>query len=319
MRGAAMWRRRGVMAGLGAAAVGTAGWGLLRGPKALGPDELAALHAVPLVPPDGPLATYHLGHSLVGRDMPAMLAQMAGHDHASQLGWGASLAQHRKGEVPGFEVENAHPAYRDAAGALASGAFGAVVVTEMVELRDAIRWHDSAEHLAHWARAARAGNPAVRLYLYETWHRLDDPEGWLERIDRDLAGLWEAQVLAPAMAAPDVGVIRVIPGGQVMAAAARAIEAGRVPGLTSRQDLFARLPDGSTDPIHFGDIGAWLMACAHFAVIYHRNPAGLPHRFARADGSPALPPPDAAAPVLQEVVWQTVTRYPATGLAATVG
>ena len=45
----------------------------------------------PLPPPADPLATYHLGHSLVGRDMPAMLAQMAGHDHASQLGWGASL------------------------------------------------------------------------------------------------------------------------------------------------------------------------------------------------------------------------------------
>lgn len=271
----------------------------------------------PLPPPADPLATYHLGHSLVGRDMPAMLAQMAGHDHASQLGWGASLAQHRRGEVPGFAAENAHPHFRPVEAALASGTYDALVVTEMVELRDALRWHDSAANLAHWAAMGRAGNPALRVFLYETWHRLDDPAGWLTRIDRDLQELWLDRLLYPAARA--AGPIYLVPGGQVMAAAVRAMETGLVPGLTHRAQLFATGADGRPDAIHFNDLGAWLMALTHFAVLYQRPPLGLPHRLARADGSLADPVPDAAAPVLQQVVWRVVTRYPATGMVVTVG
>ncbi len=244
--------------------------------------------------------------------MPAMLAAMAGHDHASQLGWGASLRDHGTGAVPGFEVENAHVDHLAAEAALASGSFDAVVLTEMVELRDAIRWHDSARWLAHWAKAARTGNPAVRVYLYETWHKLDDPEGWLDRIDADLQRHWLDEVLRPAMARGGVGDIHLIPGGQVMAAAARAIEAGGVPGLTSRRDLFQ-----PGDTIHFNDLGAWLMAATHHAVLYHRLPALA--AVARADGSPADLPPEAALARLQEVVWQTVSRYRETGLSGTPG
>ncbi len=249
--------------------------------------------------------------------MPAMLAQMAGHHHASQLGWGASLAQHRQGDVPGFEVENAHPAYRPVTNALATGQYDALIVTEMVELRDALRWHDSAAHLAHWAAEARAGNPAIRVFLYETWHRLDDPAGWLARIDGDLQALWLDRLLYPA--SREAGPIYLIPGGQVMAAAVRAIEAGQVPGLSDRRQLFTIGPDGRPDTIHFNDLGAWLMALTHYAVLYQRPPLGLQNRLFRADGTAADSVSDAAAAVLQQVVWQTVTRYPATGMAAAVG
>jgi hypothetical protein len=200
---------------------------------------------------------------------------------------------------------------------MASGRYDALVITEMVELRDALRWHDSAVNLAHWAARARAGNPAIRVFLYETWHRLDDPAGWLNRIDHDLQGLWLDRLLYPA--AREAGPIYLVPGGQVMAAVTRAAEAGLVPGLTNRQQFFATAEDGRPDTIHFNDLGAWLMALTHYAVLYQRPPLGLPHRLARADGSPANSVPDAAAKVLQQVVWQVVTRYPATGMVAAVG
>ena len=335
----------------------------------LSPEAFAQRYATALPAPTGPLSTYHLGHSLVGRDMPAMLAQLAGHTYASQIGWGASLKDHWQGRVPGLAEENRAPAFRPAAGAIDSGAYGAVILTEMVELRDAIRWHDSAAYLAGWAARARNANPDTRIYLFETWHRLDDPQGWLARLDADLARHWEGDLLRPAMAgtgaAPGVGTgaapgaapgaattanpaaspptsppatppvnpatnplatpppnpaaptIHLIPGGQVMAEAARAIEAGLIPGLTSRRDLFARLPDGTTDLVHPGDIGAYLMALTHYAVLYHRSPEGLPHQLARADGSPAHPPTREAALLLQQLVWRVVTRYPATGVAQT--
>ncbi len=304
-----------------ASVAGAAIWYLTR-PPVLSVAELAARHAVPLAPPEGSLKVYHLGHSLVNRNMPAMLEQMAhaagfvDHSHNSQLGWGASLDEHRRGELKGFEVENATAAFRPAVEAMASGDYDVVVLTESVEIRDAIRYDDSARALAYWVSAAQAGNPEVRVYLYETWHRTDDPEGWLERIDADLARHWEGDLLRPAMAVPGMPTIRVIPAGQVLAAAVRAAEAGQVAGLSRREEFFALTPEGAVDPIHLNDLGNWLVAMVHFAVIYHRSPQGLPHRFARADGSAATPAPETAVAALQKLVWDTVRRYPATGLAA---
>ena len=289
-------------------------WQQGRMAAALTPDALATRLAVPLAAPGGPVAVYHLGHSLVGRDMPAMLAQMAGHDHASQLGWGSSLKDHWTGDVAGFDTENAHPHHRPAGAALDSGDYPVVVLTEMVEIRDAIRYHDSARHLGLWAARARKARPDVRLYLYETWHPTDDPEGWLQRIDSDGARYWHGDLLAGAMAQPGVGEIYVIPGGPVMAAVVRAIEAGQVPKLTTRDDLFARTEGGAVDAIHFNDTGAYLMALTHYAAIYQRSPEGLPQDLTRADGTPANALPAETAQALQRIVWQVVSGYGLTGI-----
>lgn len=318
--------RRVVLAAAGLVAL--AGGGMSLWPRnRLTADELALRYARPLVAPPGGLAVFHLGHSLVGRDMPAMVAELAsaagiaGHSYASQLGWGASLRQHWEPDedIPGFAEENAHPAHRPAAEALANGAYDAVVLTEMVELRDAIRWHDSASYLAHWARAAQAGNPAVRLYLYETWHRLDDSEGWLSRIDGDLARHWKGDLLQPAMAAAGVGTVHLIPAGQVLAAVVRAAEVGDLPGLVRREDLFARTPEGAVDAIHLNDLGAAVVAMAHFSTLYHRSPEGLPAPQWRADGNPAAVLPATSLSELQRLVWRTVTAYPASGVAPLAG
>lgn len=283
-------------------------------PKTLSLDDFAARYLLSLPAPSGPIKTYHLGHSLVGRDMPAMLAQLAQHEYSSQLGWGASLKNHWEGQVSGFAEENASSAFKAAGTSLDRGAYDAVILTEMVELQDAIRWHASAQYLAQWTLRARAGNPQVRVYLYETWHRLDDPAGWLARIDHDSTALWQDQLLRPAMADPAVGTIYVIPGGQVLGAVARAIDAGQVPGLTARTQVFAQQHDGTSDPIHLNDLGHYLMALTHYAVLYHKSPLGLPHQLRRADGRTADSFSIEQAHVLQQVVWQTVTRYRTSGV-----
>lgn len=307
-------RKRVWLAGLGAALTFGAVWALT-GRHGLAPAELAAHYATPLTPPDGAQAVYHLGHSLVGRDMPAMLAQLATHDHASQLGWGTSLQDHWTGEINGFDVENAHDQYRPAFEAVDSGDYPVVVLTEMVELGDAIRYKDSPKYLALWAQRIRAARPDARIYLYETWHPLDDPRGFLTRIDEDRAALWEGTLLAQAKAQDGVGTIHVIPGGSVKAAVVRAMEAGKVPGLTQRAQLFSLAEDGTPDAIHFNDIGAYLMALTHYAVIYHRSPVGLPHDLRRADGSAVTPIADDTALALQKIVWEVVTGYAATGVS----
>lgn len=289
----------------------------------LTPDQVKAAYSDPLPAPDGELRVFHLGHSLVGRDMPAMLAQLAGEDHShnSQLGWGTPLKAHWEPgeEIFGFDTENDHPAYRDAKEALSSGDYDAVVFTEMVEIKDAIKYHGSAEYLDRWADLARKGNTGARLYLYETWHNTDDPAGWLTRIDQDLVQHWEDQVLLPAMARTDpVQPIYVIPGGQVMARFVREVETrGGVDNIADRTGLFARQADGTPDTIHLNDLGAYLIALTHYAVLYHANPAGLPFELQRADGTKADAPGPEAARLMQDVVWQVVTSYSKTGVVQT--
>ena len=290
------------------------------GAPRLADAEARALYAAPLAPPQAGMRVFHLGHSLVGRDMPAMLAQLAGagHSYDSQLGWGTPLRAHWEPGVAinGFDAENAHERYRDATGALSSGEYDAFVATEMVEIRDAIKYQNSAEYLARWAGLARRGNPAVRIYLYETWPRIDDPEGWLARLDKDLGRYWEDAILLRAIAADAArNPIYVIPAGQVFARFVRAVEGlGGLDGMAGKQDLFAIGDDGARDPIHLNDLGTYLVALTHYAVLYQQSPVGLPYDLRRADGSPAVAPSAQLARLMQETVWQVVTRYPKTGV-----
>jgi hypothetical protein len=293
-----------------------AGLGLGRCDDAQAPlDRTAfeALYAEPVVVKPGPQRVFHVGHSLVGRDMPAMLSQLAGqgHGYESQLGWGATLKSHWEPDTPvnGFETENAHPRFRDAREAVSSGDYDALVLTEMVEIKDAIKYFASGDYLHRFARAAWDANPETRVYLYETWHRLNDPEGWTTRLERDLPQFWEAEILQRALAYDGMDrPIYLIPAGQVMARLVAEIEAtGGAPGLNTRQDLFA-------DDIHLNDQGHYLIALVHYAVLYQRDPKGLPHALLRADGMPADAPDADAAALMQRVTWDVVRNIPMTGL-----
>lgn len=311
-------RRTAILGSLGALA-SAAGFYLFlsRSPSA---DSVRARLSGRVPAPTGPLSVYHLGHSLVNRDMPAMLAQLApkGHGYASQLGWGTTLKAHwGDAEITGFDAENAHPHFRPAHEAVDSGDYDAIVLTEMVEIRSAIRYFDSATYLALWAEKALASRPDVRLYLYETWHQLDDPEGWLERVDRDHERYWLRQVLGPALRKLTGGAqIHLIPAGPVLAAFVRAVEArGGVGNVRDRSDLFARNEDGSQDVIHLNDLGNYLVALVHFTVLYHESPVGLPHALRRADGTSAQAPNPEAALLMQEVTASVVHTLGLSGTA----
>ena len=283
-------------------------------------SALDARLAQPLTAPQRPIAVFHLGHSLVNRDMPAMLAELAGEGHRydSQLGWGTTLKAHwGDDKINGFAEENAHPRFRAVHEAVSSGDYDAVVLTEMVEIRASLRWFDSPEYFFRWTEKALAARPDVRLYLYETWHPLDDPEGWLERLDVDLQRYWLDGIVRPALARlPSAAQVHIIPAGQVVAAFVRAVEArGGVGNVATRVDLFSKGADGSQDQIHLNDLGNYLVALVHFAVLYHRSPVGLPLQVRRADGSPANAPALETALLMQQTVLDVVGGLPFTGVA----
>ncbi len=283
---------------------------------------LSEAHSNALSPPTQPVRVFHLGHSLVGRDMPHMVEQLAGqgHSHASQMGWGASLRAHwyPEIEIAGFDHENDHANFLPAREAITSGDFDAVVLTEMVELRDAIAYHDSPTYKSFWADLAREASPDTRVYLYETWHRLDDPDGWLERIDTDFEELWRGEILAGDIttSGPERAT-RVIPAGQVLAAFVRKVETqGGVGNVADRTALFARLESGDLDMIHLSDLGKYLVALTHYAVLYKRSPVGLPRQLTLADGTPADAPDPQVARLMQETVWEVVETLPETGVGS---
>ena len=295
----------------GLALIGGLWWWFGPRAKPLASDVAAAYQ--PLTAPKAPLRVFHLGHSLVGRDMPAMLAQLAGdgHRYDSQLGWGTSLREHWEPDLPinGFDAENDHPRFRPARDAIGSGDYDTVVLTEMVEIKDAVKYHKSGKYFPLWANLARQSSPETRVYLYESWHNLDDPQGWLTRIDQDLPRYWEEEILLADLPKSDNRPPYLIPAGQVMASFARALsERGGVDGITRINDLFS-------DTIHVNDFGAYLVALTHYAVLYHRSPVGLPHQLQRADGTPAQAPSTEAAALMQQIVWQVVTSLPKTGVS----
>ncbi|AGT07260.1 hypothetical protein [Paracoccus aminophilus] len=287
-------------------------------PRDTGEDVQALYQHKRDIPP-GPRKLVQLGHSLVGRDMPAMLSQLAGegHDYRLQLGWGTSLREHFEPDlkINGFEQENATPFSRDAHQALASGDYDAFVMTEMVTLKDAIRYHDSRSYAAKWAAEAVAGNPEIEVFLYESWHALDAGPDWLARLPEDLQAMWVPNLLWPAARAAKKPVW-LIPAGQVMARVVTEAEATPegIAELRTRRDLFAISPDGKPDPIHLNDLGNYLVALTHYAVIYGKSPVGLPHALQRADGSPATAPSPELAQRMQELVWEVVRATPLTGL-----
>lgn len=315
------------VAGVALAGAVAAAWWTWNTPAplpALSTEERAALFAAPLDAPETGVQKFYLGHSLIGSNIPAFvhqLAEAAGfQDPAfhSQLGWGTSLREHWYPTltINGFAEMNDSPAHAPAKPALESGSYDVLVITEMVDLKDAIRWHDSGRYAGFWAGFARQNRADLRVYLYETWHRTDIPEGWLERIDADLSELWEGTILAQAKAMPDVGVIHLIPAGQAMAAFTRALEAqGGLPGIADRHGLFVLNEDGTRDNIHPSDLGSYLVALVHFATLYHTDPRGLPHELTRADGTPADAPSPEVAALMQQVAWDVVRSLPQTGVA----
>lgn len=288
--------------------------GLVRcAPDPVDQATIDRVYAKPLEPPEGPVSVYFIGHSLIARDMPAMLQQLSpeGHRYESQLGWGAELEAHWEPdvEIAGHDVENNHPRFREAHDAVGSGEYDAVVLTEKVSLTDAIKYHDPWHYLSLWAEKVWQANPNARVYLYETWHEISAPEGWLNKIDSDLPTLWEREIVDRALAQTQAKrPIYIIPAGQVMARFVRELEMrGGIDGLTSEKDLFS-------DTIHPNDLGFYLVALTHYAAIYGRSPVGLPYRLDRADGTKATPPGPEAARLMQEIVWEVVSSYPRSGV-----
>ena len=262
-----------------------------------------ALYATPLPPPAGPL------HGLPPRPQPGRAghagdARAAGRRRArlrepARLGGARCKAHWGDAPIAGFaRRERPSALSRRRARRSASGDYDAFVLTEMVEIRDAISYHDSSDYLRRWARRAPAANPATRVYLYETWHRIDDPEGWLTRLDRDLGRYWEGEILRRAQATRRLDrPIYVIPAGQVLARFVRALRArGGVDGMTGEEICSRATPRaGRTRSTSTTSAPTWSPSPTTRCSTSGAR-SGCRRALRRADGSAARSPPGRPPP-----------------------
>lgn len=193
-----------------------------------------------------------------------------------------------------------------------------LVLTERVAVRSAMQWHRTKELALEWfdlAWTKGSGGRGAETVLYASWISINSGPGnkdeydseeqvipFRERLELEMGSWQEIVDHVNRNRISGSPPMRAIPGPMVMAAVFDAIAAGTAPGLVSIADLF-------TDGIHVNDLGGFLIALAHFAVIYGRDPRTIPDL--RGGGN--WPRRD-QADWMKQLVWEVVRAYPDSGL-----
>ena len=242
-----------------------------------------------------------VGHSLIGPDLPPLVE-----GGLRLMERPASVsAQIINGAPLRFNLQNSANAEGvDARAELAKGQTEVLILTEAIPLAEHLRWNDTPGAIAAFAELAKAGNPEVRVFVYETWHSRNgavvegDPNSalpWRERLTADLP-LWEGALRESG------AEVALVPAGQAMARLSDAVAAGTVPGVASMDDFFS-------DDIHLSDKGRYFVALVHLAAITGTSPEGLPAQMTRAWRSREAVIADDLAAVLQRLAWEAVSGY----------
>lgn len=256
-----------------------------------------------------------VGHSLVGPTLPSMLeAALTQSGDASRV-----EAQIINGAPLGYNWEHSADAEGvDAKARLAARPTDVLILTEAQPIAAHVNYSFTVDNVGRFAGLAYAANPDTRVYVYETWPSLnsgpgadtkDDPDAatpWRERVALELP-IWQGVVTQSASLTGHE--VKLIPAGQAMGQLADAIRDGKVPGITSIQEMFS-------DDIHPNGKGLYFVAMVQAAVIRNASPEGLPPKLTRAWPSRDAVLSQEQATALQRIAWQVVSGYvPAAGAA----
>ena len=103
-------------------------------------------------------------------------------------------------------------------------------------------------------------------------------------------------------------VLLVVPAGQAVIALREKIIAGQAPGLRTQEDLFS---DSLGHPKPALQV---LISYAHYAVIYRKNPTGLPVPKALTGLKLPAGETDGLNRLLQQLAWDAVIHHPLSGV-----
>ena len=180
--------------------------------------------------------------------------------------------------------------------------------------------------IENFARLGFEHNPDIRVTVQEFWLPNDEyvpvyPLQTRKKVDHnatDLAELRRQNALYCRDIEDFVGalnkrlgkdVVSVVPVGQASIALREKIVAGEAPGLKVQWDLFRDDWGHPQPPLRV------LAGYCHFAVIYRRNPVGLPlpPDLAKAEN---LTQKDELNLLLQELAWDAAIHHPLSGVRA---
>jgi hypothetical protein len=105
-------------------------------------------------------------------------------------------------------------------------------------------------------------------------------------------------------------VLFVVPVGGAVIALREKIIAGEAPGLKAQEDLFTDALGHPTAPLQA------LITYVHYAVIYRKNPVGLPAPAILAQLRLSPQEREKLTRLLEELAWDTVTHHPLSGVSA---
>lgn len=178
--------------------------------------------------------------------------------------------------------------------------FDVLVITERVPLAETMSYHESGKWAAHWCAHAwkhGAQGKGARCILYASWvSPFETDASFVSRLSDEQAMWEEIHTHLNTERASDAPVVPIIPSPQILAEAVEQIELGLAPGIVDISELFL-------DEIHLNTMGNYLIALAHYAVIFDTDPRGLPH------GVPAMGGPNREQAVwMQGLVWDVLER-----------
>lgn len=182
------------------------------------------------------------------------------------------------------------------------------------------------EGIDNFVKLGRDANPDMRFVVQISWggwdiDNQDFPKGATKRVNWEktpdqLKKLYERNIKAAEAQADEINkkagkkVLFLVPSAQALVALRTRIHNKELPGLTTQAALFKDPISHPTAPLEA--FNTYL----HFAVIYKTSPVGLPMpsllKKAKTEAWD-----EKFNRTLQELAWETVTRYPHSGVTAT--
>ena len=176
------------------------------------------------------------------------------------------------------------------------------------------------EGVENFVKLGLEHNPKMRFILQLSWgggdiDNQDFPKGAFDKVDKEktpeqLKKLYERNIKAGETQADDLNkkygkgkkIVALVPSAQAMVTLRTQIANKEWPGLTKQGELFV-------DPVHPSPPMEALNTYMHFAVLYGQSPVGLPMPTMLKNAKRAAWD-DKLNRSLQELAWETVTKYP---------
>jgi hypothetical protein len=264
--------------------------------------------------PRGTANAVFVGHSLINHDMPQIVEAIAESRGQSlrkavqvingaplRLNWELCRESSYTGQWPPDQfacdaIERGSP----------SGAFDVLLATDANNSIQSNRvYNETHRYLENFMELLLSRNGGGRVFLYTSWEGWSFHKGnWIGAIESELAQYETIARQAEALSASRGrgGEVQVIPANVALRELVTHSETGRVPGITSRDQIFS-------DDVHMTGLGNYYIACVVYAAVYNQSPEGATGRATNRFGGQIVDVPPATRQALQRLAWHVLSEY----------